>query len=165
MKSQDKYMEISEVVASMSYCERGQVGAVLVRDNRIISTGVNGTVDGADNCCEMPCNVCNGTGEVEEIDTRITRTCPRCQGDGKITNGFTVHAEQNLITTCAKNGISTNNATLYVTMSPCPTCANLIVQSGIKKVIYKSKYKDTSGVQLMKSVGLEVIHYDDLINL
>lgn len=115
--------------AEQSYCKRLKVGAVLAREGRILATGYNGTITGTSNTCE-------------------------CE-DGT-TSDFTLHAEQNLITFCAKHGISTNNTTIYITHSPCKQCAKLIAQSGITEVVYSQTYKDTAGIDFLQACNILV---------
>ena len=115
--------------AEQSYCKRLKVGAVLAREGRILATGYNGTITGTPNTCE-------------------------CE-DGT-TSDFTLHAEQNLITFCAKHGISTNNTTIYITHSPCKQCAKLIAQSGITEVVYSQTYKDTAGIDFLQACNILV---------
>ena len=121
------YIEIAKLIASHSKAVTKKVGAILVKDNRIISIGYNGTPCGFDNLCEE--------------------------------NGFTkkevLHAESNCITKCAKSTESTDGAELYVTLSPCFECSKLIIQSGINKVYYKEKYRDTSGLELLKKANID----------
>lgn len=124
-------MKTAELFAEQSYCKRKKVGAVLAKEGRILATGYNGTISGLPNICE-------------------------CE-DG-ITNDFTLHAEQNIITYCAKNGIPTNGTTLYITYSPCKTCAKLIAQSGITNVIYADLYKDKDGIQFLESCQIKTQH-------
>lgn len=126
------YIKMAETFAELSYAERKKVGAIIVSENdQIISQGFNGTVPGFPNVCE---------GE-----------------DGK-TTWDVLHAETNAISKCARYGNSTNNATLYVTLSPCPNCAKTIVQAGIKRVVYTRTYKDISGLEFLKQCGIEVVH-------
>ena len=115
--------------AEQSYCKRLKVGAVLAREGRILATGYNGTITGTSNTCE-------------------------CE-DGT-TSDFTLHAEQNLITFCAKHGVSTNNTTIYITHSPCKQCAKLIAQSGITEVVYSQTYKDTTGIDFLQACNILV---------
>jgi len=104
----------------------------------------------------------NVLGQAEGLMVTYERhVCDVCKGIGAVcnelvTNEFTLHAEQNIITYCAKNGISTNNTILYVTLSPCKTCAKLIIQSGIKRVVYKEMYRDTSGIDFLAENGVVV---------
>lgn len=141
----DKVMIDTAIIWSkLSSCTRRQVGAVIARDDRIISIGYNGTVKGSSNDCESLCNVCNGEG------------CSVCNNKGVITNKTTVHAEVNAIAYCAKEGIDTNNTTIYVTTEPCVECSKLIMASGISRVVYKDKYTTDDGVQFLNKTGLTV---------
>ena len=173
-------METAINFSKLSYCKRRQVGAVLVKDNRILATGYNGTISGHDNCCEefkYPCHECKKdvTKEIKNketycrncaatiakmnwLNTKYTVMAERVITDK--TNDFTLHAEQNIITYCAKEGIPTKDTTLYVTTSPCKNCAKLIAQSGIAEVIYKDDYKDISGIEFLKEVGIKVNQLD-----
>ncbi|MBO7644005.1 MAG: dCMP deaminase family protein [Bacteroidales bacterium] len=128
-----RYLEMAEIWAKNSYCKRRQVGALLVKDNMIISDGYNGTPSGFENVCEE-----NG-----------------------VTKPYVLHAEANAISKIAKSGNSSAGATLYVTASPCLECAKLIIQSGIKRVVYKDEYRLTDGVDLLRRAGIEVERVDD----
>ena len=130
------YMEVAYQFAKLSYAERRQVGAVIVKDGQIISFGYNGTPNGFDNCCEH-----NDTTKREVL-----------------------HAESNAISKVAQSTISSTGATLYVTTSPCFDCSKLIIQSGIKKVYWTEAYRDLSGIELLKKANIEVerIHPKDL---
>ena len=121
-------MSSAQVWAEASYSERMKVGAVISKGGRIISTGYNGTPAGFDN---------------------------RCETEG-VTNPEVVHAEENAILFCAKNGMATEGATLYTTVSPCGVCAKMIVVSGIKRVVYKEEYRDTSALDFLWEAGVEV---------
>ena len=128
-----RYLEMAEIWAKNSYCKRRQVGALLVKDNMIISDGYNGTPSGFENVCEE-----NG-----------------------VTKPYVLHAEANAISKIAKSGNSSAGATLYVTASPCMECAKLLIQSGIKRVVYKDEYRLTDGVDLLRRAGIEVERVDD----
>ena len=132
MKFDHSYLEMAEIWARNSYCKRRQVGALLVKDNMIISDGYNGTPSGFENICEE-----NG-----------------------VTKPYVLHAEANAISKVAKSGNSSQGATLYVTASPCIECAKLIIQSGIKRVVYKDEYRLTDGVDLLTRAGIEVVKLD-----
>src|SRR6056297_967685 len=119
--------------AENSYCKRRQVGALLVKEKMIISDGYNGTPSGFENICE---------------DTN-NRTKP-----------YVLHAEANAITKVAKSGISSEGATLYVTSSPCIECAKLIIQAGIKRVVFTENYRVEDGVNLLKRAAIEVKQVD-----
>lgn len=137
-------LDTASLFANQSKCQRLKTGAVLTKDGRILATGYNGTISGKPNGCELSCPKCNSKG------------CDFCQGKGIITNEFVLHAEQNIITFCAKNGIPTDNTTLYITHSPCKTCAKLIVQSGIKRVVYIDQYRDSEGIDFLEECNIEV---------
>lgn len=124
------FMQIAELSANQSYCTRRKVGATLTRDNFIIATGRNGTLPGHDNCCE--------------------------NHDGT-TSDFTLHAEQNILTFCNREGISTKNTSIYITLSPCKTCAKLLASAGITKVFYLEEYKDSSGLGFLKAAGIQTL--------
>ena len=131
-KFDQRYIEMAEIWAKNSYCKRRQVGALLVKDNMIISDGYNGTPSGFENVCEE-----NG-----------------------VTKPYVLHAEANAISKVAKSGNNSLGATLYVTASPCIECAKLIIQSGIKRVVYKDEYRLTDGVDLLTRAGIEVEQVD-----
>ena len=134
-KYDETMLATAKLFSELSYCTKAKVGAVIARDGRILATGYNGTVSGHDNCCEIEIN-------------GVLKTSP-----------FTVHAEQNVISYCAKNGISTDGATMYLTLSPCQLCAKLIVQAGIKRVVYLDNYKDTSGLKFLKDCNIEILKW------
>ena len=130
-----RYLAMAEIWAQNSYCKRRKVGALLVKDKMIISDGYNGTPSGFENICE---------------------------DDEGYTKWYVLHAEANAITKVAKSNNSSEGATLYVTTSPCPECSKLIIQAGIKRVVFKELYRNTEGLELMKRVGIEVVHIPDL---
>jgi len=159
MSKYDKTMITTAFTFSkQSYCNRLKVGAVLAKDGRILATGYNGTIAGMDNCCEHKCTICNGTGEIyiQAIDSFSIQTCTRCNGTGNVTNDLTLHAEQNLITFCAKNGIPTYNTTMYITHAPCKQCSKLIAQSGVKEVVYAIEYRDAEGIEFLRKCSIKV---------
>lgn len=125
-----RYMRMARIWAENSYCKRRKVGALIVKDKNIISDGYNGTPSGFKNICEE---------------------------DG-VTIPYVLHAEANAITKIAKSHNSSDGATLYVTASPCIECAKLIIQSGIKRVVYDEEYRLTDGIDLLKKAGIEVVH-------
>jgi dCMP deaminase len=140
------YMELAEKLALRSHCVKAQVGAVLTKDTRIVSLGYNGPPSGTHNCDEeWP-----GVG------------CPR---DSKGSCSLALHAEQNAILYGTKNNVSMQDATLYVTLSPCIACARVIFTSGIKKVFYKDSYADfkslpsDEGVDFLRRFGVEVVRF------
>ena len=138
-KKQNKYdkayLRIAAEWSKLSYCKRKQVGAIIVRDKMIISDGYNGTPSGFENCCE------NEEG---------------------LTQWYVLHAEANAILKVARSTQTCDNATLYITLSPCKECSKLIHQSGIKRVVYKEGYKDTSGLDFLVKAGIEVAQIEDL---
>ena len=131
-KFDHSYLEMASVWAQNSYCKRRKVGALLVKDRMIISDGYNGTPSGFENICEE---------------------------DG-VTKTYVLHAEGNAITEVAKSGNSSEGATLYVTASPCLECSKLIIQAGIKRVVYRDEYRLTDGIDLLRRAGIEVERVD-----
>ncbi len=135
MEKFDKaYLEMAAVWARNSYCKRRQVGALIVKDRMIISDGYNGTPSGFENVCE---------------------------DESGVTKPYVLHAEANAITKVAKSGNSSEGATLYVTASPCVECAKLIIQAGIRRVVYKDSYRLTDGIELLDRAGIEVEQVDE----
>ena len=132
-KFDEKYLAMAEVWAGNSYCRRRQVGALPVKDRMIISDGYNGTPSGFENICE---------------------------DENGVTKPYVLHAEANAISKVAKSGNSSDGATLYVTASPCIECAKLIIQAGIRRVVYKDEYRLTDGIDLLKRAGIEVEKVD-----
>jgi len=129
------YLRIAKEWSSLSYCQRKQVGAIIVRDRMIISDGYNGTPSGFENCCE---------------------------DENGLTNWYVLHAEANAILKVARSTQTCDGATLYITLSPCKECSKLIHQSGIKRVVYQMAYKDTSGVDFLLKAGIQVDHIPEL---
>ncbi len=125
-----RYMEMAKIWAKNSYCKKRKVGALIVKNKMIISDGYNGTPSGFLNKCE--------------------------DEKGK-TYPFVLHAEANAITKVAKSTNNCDSATLYITTSPCIECSKLIIQSGITRVVYDEKYKNTDGLELLKKIGIDVI--------
>jgi dCMP deaminase len=123
------YLKMALTWAELSHCARKKVGAIIVKDDAIISDGYNGTPSGFDNCCE------NDNGE---------------------THWYVLHAEANAILKVAKSTNNCSGATLYLTHSPCKDCSKLILQSGIKRLVFREKYRDTAGIDFLISAGLEV---------
>lgn len=144
------YLSIAREVAKQSYAERLKVGAVIVKDNRIISIGYNGTPTGWDNVCEE---------KYYKIDGRLVDD-EGCY-DLK-TKEEVLHAETNAIAKVAKSSESSEGATLYTTCAPCLQCAKLAYQSGIKKVVFGHGYRSNDGVQFLQRAGVEVEQYDIL---
>jgi dCMP deaminase len=145
--------------AEMSSCKRKKVGAILSSpEGRILATGYNGTIKGQDNNCEekIKCPECDNGYKILTETAKIS--CVNCDKTGGITKTKTevLHAEQNLITYCAREGISMKNNIVYATLSPCITCAKLLAQTGIKEFIYSEEYKDISGLELLKKASIKV---------
>ena len=132
-KFDDKYMRMAKVWATNSYCKRRQVGALVVKDKMIISDGYNGTPSGFENICE---------------------------DENGVTKPYVLHAEANAISKVAKSGNSSEGATLFVTASPCLECSKLIIQAGIRRVVYRDEYRLTDGVDLLRKAGIEVERVD-----
>ena len=127
-----RYLRMAKIWAENSYCKRRQVGALVVKNQMIISDGFNGTPSGFENVCE----------------------------ENDVTKPYVLHAEANAITKLARSHNSSDKATLYVTASPCLECAKLIIQSGIKRVIYGEQYRLSDGIDLLKRAGIEVVQMD-----
>ncbi|MNJ83285.1 Riboflavin biosynthesis protein RibD [compost metagenome] len=134
MRYDKAYLRMAQTWAELSHCERKKVGALIVRDGRIISDGYNGTPAGFPNCCE------NQEGE---------------------THWYVLHAEANAILKVARSTNDCSGATLFITLSPCKDCSKLVLQAGIRRVVYMTEYKDTMGVDFLKSAGVEVVHIPD----
>lgn len=146
---------ICQVVAQRSTCWRAQVGAVIVKEGRVISMGYNGPVSGMPACEDLP-NVLQCPNP-EDFERWKLEHPLMCQGAGCTRS---LHAETNAIAFAARAGVSVEGCTMYCTMSPCINCAKVIVNSGIKKLVYMEKYRDTSGLDLLKSAGIVVVHLD-----
>ena len=125
-----RYIRMAAIWAENSYCQRRQV-ALIVKDKMIISDGYNGTPSGFENVCE---------------------------DDNNITKPYVLHAEANAITKIARSNNSSDGATMYVTASPCIECAKLIIQAGIKRVVYSEKYRLEDGINLLRRAGIEVVY-------
>lgn len=134
------YLEICSSVAKMSFAKRAQVGAVLVKDNNIISMGWNGTPSGFSNNCEF---------RIDDHDENCL-----------LTREEVLHAETNCITKVAKSTQSSLGSTMYITISPCMDCAKLIVQSGVSRVVYKSFYRDKKSLDFLSKCGIIIDNYD-----
>ena len=132
-KFDQSYLDMAAIWARNSYCRRRQVGALIVKDRMIISDGYNGTPSGFENVCE------DETGA---------------------TKPYVLHAEANAISKVAKSGNSSDGSTLYVTASPCLECAKLIIQAGIRRVVYRDEYRLTDGVDLLRWAGIDVEKVD-----
>lgn len=126
-----RYLRMATIWAENSYCKRRKVGALIVKDKMIISDGFNGTPSGFENICE------------DENDR---------------TKAYVLHAEANAITKVARTNNSSDNATLYVTTSPCIECSKLIIQAGIKRLVFSELYRMNDGIELLKRSGIECVH-------
>ncbi len=129
------YLRMAQTWGELSHCSRKKVGAIIVKDNAIISDGFNGTPAGFDNCCETD------------------------EGD---THWYVLHAEANAILKVAKSTNNCAGATLYLTLSPCKDCSKLILQAGITRLVYMNHYRDTVGVDFLVSAGIEVVQIDTI---
>lgn len=129
-----RYMRMAAIWAENSYCQRRKVGALIVKDKMIISDGYNGTPAGFENICE---------------------------DENGLTKPYVLHAEANAITKIARSGNSSEGATLYVTTSPCIECSKLIIQAGIKRVVYSVKYRVTDGLDLLERAGVETVYLQE----
>ena len=138
------YMDVAERFAQLSSATRLQVGAIVVKDDRIISIGYNGMPTGWDNCCE-------DVIREDEVGFQVTKT-----------KAEVLHAETNAIAKLAKSGESGLGATMFVTHAPCIDCAKLVYQSGIATVYYKNEYRSTQGLEFLNKSGVEVIHHHKL---
>ncbi len=128
------YLRMATEWAKLSHCTRRQVGAIIVKNNIIIADGFNGTPSGFENCCE--------------------------DSDGK-THWYVLHAEANAILKLAKSNNRGQNSTLYITLSPCKDCSKLILQAGIKRVVYIKGYKDSAGIDFLSKAGIEVVQIEN----
>lgn len=128
-KLDERYLRMAHIWAENSYCKRRKVGALVVKDKMIISDGFNGTPSGFENVCE---------------------------DENNVTRPYVLHAEANAITKLARSHNNSDGATLYVTASPCIECSKLIIQSGIKRIVYGEKYRLDDGINLLKRAGIEV---------
>ncbi|MCD6414933.1 MAG: dCMP deaminase family protein [Candidatus Diapherotrites archaeon] len=139
------FMKIAEVVKERSTCLRDQVGAVLVRDKHIISTGYNGAPSGLPHCTDIGYCIRERLGVPSGERHELSRG---------------VHAEQNAIIQAALHGVSTENSTLYCTHSPCSVCAKMLINAKVKRVVYKRHYPDKMAFDYFKQAGVEVVHLD-----
>ena len=128
-----RYIRMASIWSENSYCQRRKVGALIVKDKMIISDGYNGTPSGFENVCE---------------------------DDNNVTKPYVLHAEAYAITKIARSNNCSDGATMYVTASPCIECAKLIIQAGIKRVVYSEHYRLEDGIELLKRAGIEVVFVD-----
>lgn len=130
-----RYLRMAKIWAENSYCRRRKVGAILVKGQMIISDGFNGTPAGFENVCE---------------------------DDSELTKPYVLHAEANAITKVARSNNSSEGSTLYVTASPCLECSKLIIQAGIKRVVFNELYRMTDGIDLLCRAGIKCVHIPDI---
>ncbi len=130
-----RYLRMARIWAENSYCKRRQVGALLVKDQMIISDGFNGTPAGFENICE------------DEVG---------------VTKPYVLHAEANALTKVARSNNSSEGSTLYITASPCVECAKMIIQSGIRRIVYNELYRISDGIDLLRRAGVECVHIENL---
>ena len=159
-------MRTAEVFAGLSSARRLKVGAIVVKDDRIISIGYNGTPSGWDNNCEDKEYMDQGAGgwlspeEIEQLWPCQEQQLPKDSNVWKryklTTKPEVLHAETNAIAKLAKNGDSSNGAVLFVTHAPCLDCAKLVYQSGINSVYYRNSYRSESGIQFLEKAGVKV---------
>lgn len=128
-----RYLRMAMIWSENSYCKRRQVGALIVKDKMIISDGYNGTPSGFENMCE---------------------------DENGVTKPYVLHAEANAITKIARSGNNSEDSTLYVTDAPCIECSKLIIQAGIKRVVYSRQYRLDDGIKLLQRAGIEVLNID-----
>ena len=127
-----RYLRMARIWSENSYCQRRRVGALIVKDKRIISDGYNGTPSGFENVCE---------------------------DEDYLTKPYVLHAEANAITKIARSNNNSDGSTLYVTDSPCVECSKLIIQAGIRRVVYAREYRLTDGIELLRRAGIEVEYH------
>ena len=132
-KLDSRYLRMARIWAENSYCQRRQVGALVVKDKMIISDGYNGTPTGFENICE---------------------------DDDNVSKPYVLHAEANAITKLARSSNNSDGSTIYITASPCIECAKLIIQAGIKRVVYGEQYRLPDGIELLRRAGIEVVFID-----
>ena len=127
----ERYLRMARIWSENSYCNRRKVGALIVKNHTIISDGYNGTPSGFENVCE---------------------------DDNNVTKPYVLHAEANAITKLARSSNNSDGATLYITDSPCLECAKLIIQAGIKRVVFAKKYRLDDGIKLLNRANIETVH-------
>ena len=186
MSKYDKtFLKTAYLWAEESFCDRRKVGAIIAKDSRPISCGYNGTVSGSDNCCEEEYDseslIEEATIELDiedNIEEEVNKFIKinglifekyiennniitiQYRRPKKRTKDSVVHAEANAITFAAKEGLSLSGSTLYVTLSPCMNCANLIIQSGIKRVVFSEEYRVNKSLSYLKENGVIVEHIE-----
>ena len=145
--SWDEYfMQIAEIVKTRSTCRRRQVGAVIVKDNHIITTGYNGAPTGSLHCTDV------GICERERLNIPSGERHELCRA---------LHAEQNAIIYASKIGVSVDGATIYVTVQPCIICAKILINAGIKRIVYKGDYPDDLSKTILQEAGVELVRVNE----
>lgn len=142
------FMDMLEIVKTRSTCIRRQVGALIVKNNRVLATGYNGAPSGISHCTKETCLRLNQnikSGERHEL----------CRG---------THAEQNAIISAATSGTSIDGATIYITCSPCILCSKMLINAGIKRIVYSGDYPDEFSLELLNEAGTEIVKYDREVN-
>lgn len=142
------FMEMAEIAKTRSTCCRRQVGAVIVKNKRMLSTGYNGAPSGTAHCLDIGCmrqNLNIPSGQRHEL----------CRG---------LHAEQNAIIQAAYHGVSIEGATLYVTLQPCILCAKMAINAGIRKIIFKGSYPDDLSIDMLKEAKIEILQFDNILS-
>lgn len=133
-------MQVARLFSKRATCQRGQVGAILIREYRILASGYNGPAKGQPHCIDHGCD--------------LSQPCTHA-----------IHAEANLLAFCAKYGIPTNGGTMFITTAPCQKCSELIIQSGIKAIVYDSDYRYSDGIKLLMDANITIIKYDKDIKI
>ena len=148
MEKWDKrFMELTELVGTWASCYRRKVGAIIVKDKRVLTTGYNGAPAGISSCVER------GECLREKMNIPSGTRAETC---------YAAHAEQNAIIQAARYGANIDGATLYCTHQPCVICAKMIINAGIKRVVYKEGYPDEFSIELFKEAGTEIIKYEEI---
>jgi dCMP deaminase len=142
-----RFMDLADNIASWSSCCRRQVGAIIVKDKRIIATGYNGAPAGVQTCVEKKSCIRN------ELNIPSGTQAQIC---------YAVHAEQNAVSQAARMGVSVKDATIYVTHQPCVLCSKILINAGIKRIVYKYGYPDEFSLELLKEAGIQLDNYQDL---
>lgn len=142
-----RFMELADNIASWSSCCRRQVGAIIVKDKRIIATGYNGAPAGVETCVDKKRCLRN------ELNIPSGTQAQIC---------YAVHAEQNAVSQAARLGVSVKDATIYVTHQPCVLCSKILINAGIKRIVYRYGYPDEFSLELLKEAGIQLDNYQEL---
>ena len=155
-----RYLRMARIWSENSYAIRRKVGALVVKNNMIISDGYNGTPSGFENVCEfISDNTLDKDNNVSDVSKRKYLTYKQNHDGIKlVTKPYVLHAEANAISKLAKSNNSSEGSTLYITDSPCLECSKLIIQSGIVRVVYERQYRITDGIDLLKRANIEVVN-------